>query len=124
MSGEWKADGRDAGAATGASFTIGRTDVVVAGTTPSLNSSSSSIEPLDVADDCASSDAVSRVPPTADRSTACDPAAIKTDRSHVENGAVNGSAASTMRNHATERDIAMSRRVTNDVPQSRRGKQA
>lgn len=40
------------------------------------------------------------------------------DRSHVENGAVNGDAASRTKSHATERDATLDAGVTNDVPLS------
>lgn len=40
------------------------------------------------------------------------------DGSQVENGAVNGDAASRIRSHATERENTLSGRVTNDVPLS------
>jgi hypothetical protein len=38
------------------------------------------------------------------------------DRSHVENGAVKGDTASTIKRHATEREIKLDVGVTNDVP--------
>jgi hypothetical protein len=41
------------------------------------------------------------------------------DRSHVENGAVNGDAASTIRSHADAREITMDADATNDVPLSK-----
>jgi hypothetical protein len=38
------------------------------------------------------------------------------DRSHVENGAVKGDTASTIKRHATERESTLDADVTNDVP--------